>query len=229
MQALIYQGFTKDTIYYLSADTDFDLDGNGKLDDVDADATNANLKKALTGWTDEVEQLIAGGQVGTDGSGTYTLSHVPEDRSEFAYDFYPASDGDTGYPLATPPTTTGWWYDSRYEYSYAGWSLIIIYSSPEVKGQHLYIYDDFAFVGTGSSFLAYAAIAAKRGLTTDLRGRKSLYYVGGLTEGTETIALFLAICLFPDWFPWLAYGFGALCWLTTVNRILAAVEAFDET
>ena len=86
----------------------------------------------------------------------------------------------------------------------------------------------FAFVGTGSSFLAYATIAAKRGLTTDLRGHKSLYYIGGLTEGSETIALFLAICLFPDWFPWLAYGFGALCWLTTTSRILAAVEAFKD-
>ena len=86
----------------------------------------------------------------------------------------------------------------------------------------------FSFVGTGSSFLAYAIIAAKRGITTELRGHKSLYYIGGLTEGSETIALLVAICLFPDWFAWLAYGFGALCWLTTGSRILAAVDAFGE-
>ena len=30
-------------------------------------------------------------------------------------------------------------------------------------------------------------MAAKRGLSTELRGQKSLYYLGGLTEGTETI------------------------------------------
>ena len=45
----------------------------------------------------------------------------------------------------------------------------------------------FSFIGTASSFLAYAIMAAKRGITTELRGRKSLYYLGGLTEGSETI------------------------------------------
>ncbi len=86
----------------------------------------------------------------------------------------------------------------------------------------------FSFVGTGSSFLAYAIIAAKRDISTDLRGRKSLFYIGGLTEGTETIALFVAICLLPQWFAWLAYGFGALCWLTTGARIAAAMDAFRD-
>ena len=86
----------------------------------------------------------------------------------------------------------------------------------------------FSFVGTGSSFLAYAILAAKRGLTTDIRGRKSLYYLGGLTEGSETIALLVAICLFPDAFPWLATAFGALCWLTTAGRITAAIQTFRE-
>src|SRR3954454_8672884 len=75
----------------------------------------------------------------------------------------------------------------------------------------------FSFVGTGSSFLAYAVLAAKRGVTTSIRGAKSLYYIGGLTEGTETIALFIAFCLFPDAFPWLAWSFGALCWITTAD------------
>ncbi len=86
----------------------------------------------------------------------------------------------------------------------------------------------FAFVGTGTSFLAYAILAAKRGLTTDIRGRKSLYYLGGLTEGSETIALLIAICLFPEAFPWLAIVFGILCWLTTAGRISAAIQTFRE-
>ncbi|HSK41386.1 MAG TPA: CDP-alcohol phosphatidyltransferase family protein [Arenibaculum sp.] len=83
-----------------------------------------------------------------------------------------------------------------------------------------------SFVGTGTSFLAFAVLAAKRGRTTEIRGRKGLYSLGGLTEGTETIALFVAICLWPDAFPWLAWGFGALCWLTTVARVTAAVRTF---
>ena len=80
----------------------------------------------------------------------------------------------------------------------------------------------FAFVGTGSSFLAYAIIAAKRGLETSRQGRKSFYYLGGLTEGGETVAVFVAMCLFPAAFPALAWIFGALCWMTTATRIGAA-------
>ncbi|WP_207478320.1 CDP-alcohol phosphatidyltransferase family protein [Arenibaculum pallidiluteum] len=83
-----------------------------------------------------------------------------------------------------------------------------------------------SFTGTGTSFLAFAALAAKRNLSTEARGRKSLYYLGGLTEGTETILLFVAICLFPAAFPWLAWGFGALCWATTGARVAAAVRTF---
>ena len=86
----------------------------------------------------------------------------------------------------------------------------------------------FSFVGTGSSFLAFAAVAGKRGLTTDRRGRKTIYYLGGLTEGAETIALFVLMCARPDWFALLAWGFGGLCWLTTATRVASAVEAFRD-
>jgi phosphatidylglycerophosphate synthase len=83
----------------------------------------------------------------------------------------------------------------------------------------------FSFIGTGSSFLAFAIMAAKRGIATDLRGRKSLYYLGGLTEGTETIVAFVLACLWPALFPWIALIFGLLCWLTTASRIAAAWQA----
>jgi len=83
-----------------------------------------------------------------------------------------------------------------------------------------------SFVGTGTSFLAFAIVAAKRGLSSDARGRKSLYYLGGLTEGTETIAVFVAFCLFPGAFAALAYVFGALCWLTTAARVMSARRGF---
>ncbi|MDH3661272.1 MAG: CDP-alcohol phosphatidyltransferase family protein [Alphaproteobacteria bacterium] len=85
----------------------------------------------------------------------------------------------------------------------------------------------FSFIGTGCSFLAYAIMADRRGLSTDIRGQKSLYYLGGLTEGTETIGLFVLACLLPTWFPTLAWIFGALCWITTATRIHAGWQAFD--
>lgn len=83
----------------------------------------------------------------------------------------------------------------------------------------------FSFMGTGSSFLAFAIFAAKRNLDgDDAPANKSFYYLGGITEGTETILLFLVVLLFPGWFPAAAYIYGTLCWLTTVGRIGAAVQ-----
>ena len=76
-----------------------------------------------------------------------------------------------------------------------------------------------SFIGTGSSFLAFAALAEKRGLTGTALPGKSFYFLGGLTEATETIAVFAAMCLWPQHFAWLAYGFAALCALTTALRI----------
>jgi len=83
-----------------------------------------------------------------------------------------------------------------------------------------------AFFGTGSSFLAFATIAAKRGLSTEARGAKSFYYMGGLAEGTETILFFVSACLLPQLFPWLAYGFAAICAVTIVGRALQARALF---
>ena len=84
----------------------------------------------------------------------------------------------------------------------------------------------YAFVGTGSTFLAFAVIAAKRGLTSTAYPGKGFYYLGGLTEASETIAVFTAMCLFPAWFPPLAWGFAALCALTTFTRIATGLKLF---
>ncbi|MEQ8603970.1 MAG: CDP-alcohol phosphatidyltransferase family protein [Marivibrio sp.] len=85
-----------------------------------------------------------------------------------------------------------------------------------------------SFFGTGSSFLAFATIAAKRGLSTEARGAKSFYYMGGLAEGTETILFFILACLAPQHFQWLAYGFAAICWITIAGRALQARALFRD-
>ena len=82
----------------------------------------------------------------------------------------------------------------------------------------------FSFMGTGSSFLAFAIFSAKRKLDGEEAANKSFYYLGGITEGTETILLFVIVLLFPGWFPVAAYLYGTLCWLTTIGRIGAAVQ-----
>jgi phosphatidylglycerophosphate synthase len=78
-----------------------------------------------------------------------------------------------------------------------------------------------AFIGTGSTFLAYAALAAQRGQKSVAYPTKGLYYLGGLTEATETIACFALMCLWPRHFAALALGFAALCALTVAARLWA--------
>mgnify|MGYP000341988161 FL=1 len=77
----------------------------------------------------------------------------------------------------------------------------------------------FSFIGTGSSFLAFAVMAGKQGIENPVYKHKSLYYMSGLTEGTETIACFIAFFIWPQHFAVIAYAFGAACWLTTFMRI----------
>ena len=76
-----------------------------------------------------------------------------------------------------------------------------------------------AFIGTGSSFLAFAVLAERRGLKSLAYPSKGLYYLGGLTEASETLACFIAMCLWPSLFAPLALGFAVLCGLTLLARL----------
>ncbi|KJU81432.1 NHL repeat containing protein [Candidatus Magnetobacterium bavaricum] len=57
-RVLNYQGFAKNAIYYLSYDTELDLDSNGLADDVKGKPTNSNLKKALTEWAPGAKDVV---------------------------------------------------------------------------------------------------------------------------------------------------------------------------
>jgi len=87
----------------------------------------------------------------------------------------------------------------------------------------------FAFMGTGSSFLGFAIMAEKRGLTNPVYPSKSIYYLSGLTEGTETIAFYVAVCLFPHAFPWLALLFAGACGVTTAIRVVTGYQTLSTT
>ena len=76
-----------------------------------------------------------------------------------------------------------------------------------------------SFVGTGASFLAFATLADKHSVVSPDFEYKSLYYLNGLAEGTETILCFALMCLFATSFALLAWVFALLCLITTANRI----------
>ncbi len=89
------------------------------------------------------------------------------------------------------------------------------------------------FYVNGGTVLAFAVMAEKRAAQktvgegeTVARGGKSLLFTTGLAEGTETIAVFAAMCLFPGAFVGIAYGFAALCVVTAGARIALAARTF---
>ena len=73
-RALTYQGYTNDTIYYLSSDRNLDLNGDG-IPDVDGDATNSNLQNAITEWAKDGENLVVY-LIGHGGDGTFRMSET---------------------------------------------------------------------------------------------------------------------------------------------------------
>ena len=83
-----------------------------------------------------------------------------------------------------------------------------------------------SFYVNGGTFLGFAVLAEKQKLVSTTHGQKSLFFTGGLLEGTETIAFFIALCLLPAWFAPMAWGFGALCLLTALGRVLLAARMF---
>lgn len=82
------------------------------------------------------------------------------------------------------------------------------------------------FYVNGTTFLGYAVLAERHKMRTGARGVKSLYFTGGLLEGTETIAFFVLICALPAWFSVAAWIFGALCLVTAASRVMLARAVF---
>ena len=86
----------------------------------------------------------------------------------------------------------------------------------------------FAFYVNGATFLAFAAVAAKRGLENAAWADKSIYFTAGLAEGTETILFFSAMILWPAWFPVLAHAFAGLTLLSALARVALAWRVFRD-
>ena len=75
-----------------------------------------------------------------------------------------------------------------------------------------------SFVSTQSTFLASAWIIEKN-KTLVKKNEKSFFYIGGITEGFETIIFFTLMLIFNDFVDLISYIFGLLCWITCVFRI----------
>lgn len=126
---------------------------------------------------------------------------------------------DGAVARATHPTDRGGFLDITLDFLfYASIPLAFAVADPAANALAAAVLLA-SFVGTGSSFLAFAVIAEKRKLQSLVTPDKSFYFLGGLTEATETLITFAAMCLWPQWFTTIAYGFAILCAITTALRI----------
>jgi len=75
-RTLTYQGFSNNTIYYLSWDININLDlNNDGIPDVDAEPTNDNLQYALTEWAKDADNVVIY-LVGHGGNGTFRINET---------------------------------------------------------------------------------------------------------------------------------------------------------
>lgn len=137
------------------------------------------------------------------------------------------ADGlDGAVARASHVTDFGGYLDIVCDYVfYASIPLAFVALDPEahgIAGAFLLL----SFYVNGGSFLGFSILAEKKQMRSTAHGVKSLYFTGGLLEGTETIAFFVLLCLIPHFFASLAWGFGFLCIITAIARVLLAARIF---
>jgi phosphatidylglycerophosphate synthase len=82
-----------------------------------------------------------------------------------------------------------------------------------------------AYLLNNVALLSFAALIEKRNL--DLGDERSLRFTGGLTEGTETILAYSAICLLPEHAATIAWGFAVMVMVTVGQRVALAVRTLN--
>jgi phosphatidylglycerophosphate synthase len=139
------------------------------------------------------------------------------------------ADGlDGAIARATAPTDRGAFLDITLDFLfYASIPLAFAVSDPAANALPAATLLA-AFMGTGSSFLAFAVLAERRGLRNAALPNKGFYYLGGLTEATETLVCFALMCLWPQHFAVWAYGFALLCGVTIISRVVGGARVLSQ-
>jgi len=138
------------------------------------------------------------------------------------------SDGlDGAVARQTHTTDAGGFLDISLDFIfYSAIVFAFIVSHPEqnaVAGSLLML----SFTATGSCFLAFAIMASKHNIDNPQYPNKSLYYMGGLAEGFETILVLCLFCIFPEHFVAIALVYTAACFITAGVRIVTGYQTLN--
>ena len=118
------------------------------------------------------------------------------------------------------PTPLGGYLDIVLDFLIYG-GFVLSFGITEHNNSFLSMILLFCYIGTGSTFLAKAAILpslTNQNLNEEIP--KSFHYAVGLVEGTETIIFMFLCLLFPSLFIYLTSIFILLCLITIIFRII---------
>ena len=118
-------------------------------------------------------------------------------------------------------TDLGGYLDVVADFSiYAGFVVAVGIERPEARVACLALL--LAYYVSGTAFLALSPMLERRGEPGDGR---SLLFVGGLAEGTETVLAYVAFCVWPEHAELVAWIFTAMVGLTAAQRVSAGIRA----
>ncbi len=101
---------------------------------------------------------------------------------------------------------------------YAGFAVAVAIAEPDARLACTVLLA--AYLLNNVALLSFAALIEKRGL--NLGDERSLRFTAGLTEGTETILAYAAICLLPGHAATIAWVFAAMVMVTVGQRVASA-------
>ena len=135
------------------------------------------------------------------------------------------SDGlDGAMARLLTPTPLGGYLDIVLDFLIYG-GFVLSFGITEQNNTLLSMVLLFCYIGTGSTFLAKAAILpslTNQSLNEEIP--KSFHYAVGLVEGTETIVFMVLCLLFPNMFIYFSFIFIILCLITIVFRIIVCYK-----
>ncbi len=102
---------------------------------------------------------------------------------------------------------------------YAGFVVAVAVAVPSARIAALALLT--AYYVSGTAFLALSSLMERRGGGEG--DERSLRFVGGLAEGTETVVVYVLFCLFPAQAQMIAWIFTAAVAVTAVQRIAYGV------
>lgn len=128
-------------------------------------------------------------------------------------------DGPTA--RAGSATDTGGFLDIVADFSvYAGIILGLAIAIPETRLACVALLT--AYYISGTAFLALSSLAERR--RQRLGDDRSLRFAGGLAEGTETIAIYLLLFLFPQHATVIVWAFTAAVAITAAQRVVTGLR-----